>query len=122
MIIIATDAPLNSQQLQRLAKRAPLALGRTGSSMSNGSGDYVIAFSSSREVRIRSTDPKIQSTPRIREDDLSPFFQAVVEATEEAIGNSLLRATTVKGYRGTEVEAVPIEAVRDAMRKYGKIK
>ena len=122
MIVIATDAPLNSQQLQRLAKRAPLALGRTGSSMSNGSGDYVIAFSSSREVRIRSTDQKTQPSLRFREDDLSPLFQAVVEATEEAIDNSLLRATTIKGYRGTEVEAVPVKAVQDALRKYGKIK
>jgi D-aminopeptidase len=122
MIVIATDAPLNSQQLQRLAKRAPLALARTGSSMSNGSGDYVIAFSSSREVRIRSTDKNIQPSLRLREDALSPLFQAVVEATEEAIGNSLLRATTVKGFRGTEAEAVPIKAVQDAFRKYGKIR
>lgn len=122
MIVIATDAPLNSHQLQRLAKRAPLALGRTGSSMSNGSGDYVIAFSSSRKVRMRSTDQETQPSLRFREDDLSPLFQAVVEATEEAIDNSLLRATTTKGYRGTEVEAVPVQAVQDALRKYGKIK
>ena len=121
MIVIATDAPLNSQQLQRLAKRAPLALGRTGSSMSNGSGDYVIAFSSSREVRIRPTDQNTQPSVRFREDALSPLFQAVVEATEEAISNSLLRATTVRGYRGTEVEAVPVKEVQDALRKYGKI-
>ncbi len=122
MIVIATDAPLNSQQLQRMAKRAPLALGRTGSSMSNGSGDYVIAFSSSREVRIRPTDQRTQPAVRFREDALSPLFQAVVEATEEAIANSLLRATTIKGYRGTEVEAVPVKAVKDALRKYGKVK
>ncbi len=122
MIVIATDAPLNSQQLQRLAKRAPLALGRTGSSMSNGSGDYVIAFTASRELRMRSTDEKIQSSLRFREDALSPLFQAVVEATEEALSNSLLRATTMKGFRGTEVEAVPVKAVQDALRKYGKIR
>jgi D-aminopeptidase len=122
MIVIATDAPLNSQQLQRLAKRAPLALGRTGSSMSNGSGDYVIAFSSSREVRIRTTDQKTQPSLRFREDALSPLFQAVVEATEEAIGNSLLRATTVKGFGGKEVEAVPLKDVQNALRKYGRIR
>jgi D-aminopeptidase len=122
MIVIATDAPLNSQQLQRIAKRAPLALGRTGSSMSNGSGDYVIAFSSSREARIQPTDQRTQPSLRFREDALSPLFQAVVEATEEAIANSLLRATTVKGYRGTEVEAVPVTAVKNALRKYGKIR
>jgi D-aminopeptidase len=90
--------------------------------MSNGSGDYVIAFTASRELRMRSTDEKIQSSLRFREDALSPLFQAVVEATEEALSNSLLRATTMKGFRGTEVEAVPVKAVQDALRKYGKIR
>jgi D-aminopeptidase len=121
MIVIATDAPLNSQQLQRLARRAPLALGRTGSSMSNGSGDYAIAFSTSPDLRIRATDQKTQSSTRYREEDLSPLFQAVVEATEEALGNSLLRATTIKGYAGAEVEALPVKDVVEALRKYCKI-
>jgi D-aminopeptidase len=122
MIIVATDAPLSSQQLQRLAKRAPLALGRTGSSMSNGSGDYVIAFSTSKDLRIRPSDQKTQASIRFRDEDLSPLFQGVVEATEEAVGNSLLRATTTKGYKGSEVEAVPVHEVTEAMRKYGRIK
>jgi D-aminopeptidase len=122
MIVIATDAPLNSQQLQRLARRAPLALGRTGSSMSNGSGDYVIAFSTSPELRMRAADQKIHPSLRYREDNLSPLFQAVVESTEEALGNSLLRATTMKGYKGIEVEAVPVKEVVEALRKYGRIK
>ena len=122
MIVVATDAPLNSQQLRRLAERATLALGRTGSSMSHGSGDYVIAFSTSPDVRIRPTDKRIQAIPRFREDDLSPLFQATVESTEEAIYNSLLMATSVKGYKGTEVDALPIEKVRELLKKFGRIK
>jgi len=122
MIVVATDAPLNTAQLKRLAKRATLALGRTGSAMSHGSGDYVIAFSTSREVRIHPDDPRIQTVPRLREDDLSPLFQAVVESTEEAVYNSLLQATTTKGYHGTVVEALPVDKVREILRKYGRIK
>jgi D-aminopeptidase len=122
MIVVATDAPLNSAQLKRLARRATLALGRTGSAMSHGSGDYVIAFSTSRDVRIHPDDPLIQSVPRLREDDLSPLFQAVVESTEEAVYNSLLRATSTKGYHGTEVDALPVDKVREILRKYGRIK
>jgi D-aminopeptidase len=122
MIVVATDAPLNSHQLQRLAKRAPLALGRTGSAMSHGSGDYVIAFSTSPELRIRPGDSLVRSTIAFREDELSPLFQAVVEATEEAIYNSLLKATTVKGYRGREAEALPIGEVQNALRKYGRVR
>jgi D-aminopeptidase len=122
MIIVATDAPLNSAQLKRLARRATLALGRTGSAMSHGSGDYVIAFSTSPDVRIRPDDNRIQSIPRLREDDLSPLFQAVVESTEEAVYNSLLKARTISGYHGTTVEALPVEKVREILRKYGRIK
>jgi D-aminopeptidase len=122
MMVVATDAPLNSQQLKRLARRATLALGRTGSAMSHGSGDYVIAFSTSRDVRIHPDGQRIESIPRLREDDLSPLFQAVVESTEEAIYNSLLQATSVKGHRGIEAEALPIEKLRDVLRKYGRIK
>ncbi len=122
MIVIATDAPLNSAQLKRLAKRATLALGRTGSSMSHGSGDYVIAFSTARDVRIHPGDQRLQSVPRLREDDLSPLFQAAVESTEEAIYNSLLRATTTRGFHGSLVEALPVDKVRDLLKKYGRIK
>lgn len=122
MIVVATDAPLNSQQLKRLAKRGTLALGKTGSAMSHGSGDYVIAFSTSREVRLRPTDQIIQPIPRFREDDLSALFQAVVETTEEAIYNSLLQASSVKGYRGREAEPLPVSKVREILRKYGRMK
>lgn len=122
VIVIATDAPLNSAQLKRLAKRAPLALGRTGSAMSHGSGDYVIAFSTAKELRIKPNSPRIEQVPRLKEDDLSPLFQAVVEATEEAIYNSLLKATTVKGIQGREVEALPVDKLKELLKKYGKIK
>jgi D-aminopeptidase len=122
MVVVATDAPLSSSQLKRVAKRATLALGRTGSSMSHGSGDYVIAFSTSLDVRIRPNDQRIRSIPRFREDDLSPLFLATVESTEEAVYNSLLQATRMKGYRGTEVDALPLEEVRGLLRKYGRMK
>lgn len=122
MIVVATDAPLNSSQLKRLAKRATLALGRSGSSMSHGSGDYVITFSTADAVRIRPGDQRIQSSQRFRDDDLSPLFQAVVEATEEAIDNSLLQAVDTKGFAGREVQALPIEKVRELLRKYGRLK
>lgn len=122
MIVVATDAPLDRAQLQRLAKRAPLALGRTGSAMSHGSGDYVIAFSTAGEVRIRPNAQRIQQVPRLSEDDLSPLFQAVVEATEEAVYNSLLKATTTTNAQGSQVEALPVERVKEILRKYGRVK
>ncbi|MEX2089748.1 MAG: P1 family peptidase, partial [Bacteroidota bacterium] len=118
----ATDAPLDRAQLQRLAKRAPLALGRTGSAMSHGSGDYVIAFSTAGDVRIRPNAERIQHVPRLSEDDLSPLFQAVVEATEEAVYNSLLKATTMTNAQGRQVEALPVERVKELLKKYGKVK
>ncbi|HEX9829441.1 MAG TPA: P1 family peptidase [Bacteroidota bacterium] len=122
VIVLATDAPLTSVQLKRLAKRATLALGRTGSAMSHGSGDYVLAFSTAAEVRIRPNAPRIEQVPRYKEDDLSPLFQAVVEATEEAIYNSLLKATTVKGVQDREAEAIPVDKVKELMKKYVKVK
>ncbi|MBI3788566.1 MAG: P1 family peptidase [Ignavibacteriales bacterium] len=120
MMVIATDAPLNSAQLKRLAKRATLALGRTGSSMSHGSGDYVIAFSTASPMRIKMNAERLEQSVRLREDDLSPLFQATVEATEEAIYNSLLKATTTKGIQGHEIEGLPIEKVKEILKKYGK--
>lgn len=121
MIVVATDAPLDARQLKRLAKRATLALGRTGSSMSHGSGDYVIAFSTAESARLRIDDEQLRNVPRLREDDLSPLFQAVVEATEEAIINSLLQAVDTKGQGNREIKALPIERVRELLRKYGKV-
>ncbi|MBI3110080.1 MAG: P1 family peptidase [Ignavibacteriales bacterium] len=122
MIVVATDAPLDRAQLRRLAKRATLALGRTGSAMSHGSGDYVVAFSTANEMRIRPNEERIRQVPRLSEDDLSPLFQAVVEATEEAIYNSLLKATAVTNAQGRQVEGLPVEQVKELLRKYGKMK
>jgi D-aminopeptidase len=113
MIVVATDAPLTSRNTKRLARRALAGLARTGSSMSNGSGDYVIAFST---VAVESDEP----VTKIRNDDMSPLFHAVIEATEEAIYNSLFAATTVKGHRGT-AEALPHEETLQILQRYGVI-
>lgn len=120
MIVVATDAPLSIRQLQRLAARAPLALGRTGSSMSHGSGDYVIAFTTSRDAE--ETDEGICTRTLLDDEHLSPLFQATVEATEEAIVNSLFKATDTKGYLGRTVEALPLEKVKEVFRKYGRLR
>ena len=121
MIVVATDAPLNARQLKRLARRALAGMARTGASFSHGSGDYVIAFSTAQEVRIPYQTSEItQDAGVLRDDRLSPLLQAVAEATEEAIYNSLLKATTVKGHRGNTAEALPIDAVVRALRKYGR--
>lgn len=118
MIIVATDAPLDARQLRRLAARAMLGMARTGSTGSHGSGDFVIAFSTNNRYAMRQK----QSLPiaLVREDDLSVFFEAVIDATEEAIYNSLLRATSVRGDQGHTVEAIPIEKLRELLKKYGR--
>jgi D-aminopeptidase len=116
IIVIATDAPLDHRQLKRLASRSMVGLGRTGSSMTNGSGDYAIAFSTAVENRIRAAD-RVRDVKVLGNDAMSPLFQAVIEATEEAIINSLLKATTVTG-NGHTAEAIPIERLREVLRKY----
>lgn len=122
IIVVATDAPLDRSQLKRLAKRATLALGRTGSSMSNGSGDYVIAFSTAKELRVGPNTDVIHQVPNLRQDALSPLFQAVVEATEEAVYNSLCKAVSVKGFQGHESPVFPIDTLKAILKKYGRIK
>lgn len=117
MIIVATDAPLSSRNLERLASRALVGLARTGSSMSNGSGDYVIAFSTAPECRRRRGEPVHQVT-ELANDSMSPLFQAVAEATEDAIYNSLFRATTVKGFNGT-VPALPLDRTLQLLGRAG---
>lgn len=109
MMIIATDAPLSDRNLTRLAHRALAGLARTGAAMSNGSGDYVLAFSTAAEVR-RSplTHGALRTTLEVTNDDISPLFQATIEATEEAIYNSLCMATTLRGYQGRLVYALPL--------------
>jgi D-aminopeptidase len=119
MIVIATDAPLSDRNLARLASRAMMGLGRTGSFAGNGSGDYIIAFSTADQVRRRAGAalPEVADLPNAR---TSALFQGVVEATEEAVINSLLRATTVSGM-GREAEALPLEATREILRRHGVI-
>lgn len=116
MIVVATDAPLDARTLDRLATRALIGLGRTGAPMTNGSGDYVIAFSTAPSARRpQGREPGMVET--LPNDALSPLFQAAAEATEEAIVNSLFRATTVEGHRGT-VEALPLERTLEVLRAH----
>ncbi|AEN74309.1 peptidase S58 DmpA [Rhodothermus marinus SG0.5JP17-172] len=121
MIVIATDAPLSDRNLTRLARRAFLGVARTGSPMTNGSGDYAIAFSTAPEVR-RTPERRagVGTYRELSNDRMSPLFQAVVEATEEAIYNALFRAETMEGYRG-RVEALPLDRVQEILRKYGRL-
>ena len=112
MIVLATDAPLSDRHLTRLARRALAGLARTGAAMSDGSGDYVIAFSTNPEVR-RTIQRRAQVTsyPEIPNARMSPLFEAAIEATEEAIYNSLCMADPISGYRGT-IQALPLEQVK----------
>lgn len=122
MIVIATDAPIDHRNLQRLAGRSMSGLARTGASGSNGSGDYAIAFSTAESVRLRpNTNRALQATQLLANDAMSPLFLAVIEATEEAIYNSLFRATSISG-RGHTVEALPIDRTLEILRKYNAIK
>jgi D-aminopeptidase len=122
MIIVATDAPVDARNLKRLAARAMLGLGRTGSAGTNGSGDYAIAFSTAPEVRIKTQDKgPLRRQDLLSNDAMSPLFLAVIEATEEAVYNSLLRASTVSG-RGHTIEPLPIDKTIEILKKYGAIK
>jgi D-aminopeptidase len=117
IVVIATDAPLSDRNLRRLASRAMMGLGRTGSSASNGSGDYIIAFSTAASVR-RQAGARSLTTTELGNEDVSALFQAVVEATEEAVYNSLFAATTVTS-RGGTVEAIPLARVRELLERAG---
>lgn len=141
MIIVATDAPLSHRNLERLARRALAGLARTGSSMSNGSGDYVIAFSTWRaeegaghgardagghgapRAALRAPGPQrlVDTVAVVANDAMSPLFQAVIEATEEAIYNSLFLATTVRGHRGM-VQALPLDSTLAVLHRYGVVR
>jgi D-aminopeptidase len=116
VMVVATDAPLSDRNLERLAARAIMGLSRTGSSASNGSGDYVIAFSTSTKVR-RAFNARTLTTEELANEDMSGLFQAVVEATEESIYNSLFMATDVSSNRRT-VRAIPLDSVRAILAKY----
>ena len=122
MIALATDAPLDARQLARLARRAFIGLGRTGGIMANGSGDYAIAFSTAPAVRI--TSQPTQSLHQINllyDKFLTPFFQAVIESTEEAILNSLFAAITVTGYAGHRATALPVEDVVEVLKCFNRL-
>jgi D-aminopeptidase len=119
MIVVATDAPLGARNLERLGQRALAGLARTGSIMSNGSGDYVIAFSTAESVRRVSSDGPRQ-VAELPNDLVSPLFHAVAEAVEEAIYNSMFRATTVTG-GGRTVEALPLDATLEVLRRHGAL-
>ncbi|MGA8502998.1 MAG: P1 family peptidase [Candidatus Sulfotelmatobacter sp.] len=120
MIVVATDAPLDHRNLSRLAARAMMGLARTGSSESNGSGDYVIAFSSSPDVRIEAGEPLYRPKELLSNESMSPVFEAVIEATEEAIYNSMFRAHDVTG-NGHTVKALPVQEIVDLLRKHDAI-
>ena len=122
MMVVATDAPLARHGLRRLASRAMLGMGRTGGPSTNGSGDFVIAFSTAAELRSAyESESLTEGAPVLRGNALSPLFEAAIEATEEAIYNSLLKATTVSGREDRIVEAISIERVLEIGKKYNRL-
>lgn len=122
MMVLATDAPLDARNLKRLAARAWLGMARAGSAASNGSGDYAIAFSTAEQVRIHSNDKSLTRHIEVLTNDaMSPLFLAAIEATEEAVYNSMFRATTMSG-NGHTIQALPIEKTVDILKKHGAIK
>lgn len=121
MIVVATDAPVSPRNLERMAKRAMLGLARTGGIASNGSGDYVIAFSTFKENRIPyQLKQPVSDVSDLHNDRMTPLFLATIEATEEAILNSLFAAEEMVGYQGSKVNQLPIIDVLKLMKKYGK--
>jgi D-aminopeptidase len=122
MMVVATDAPLDVRNLGRLAKRAFMGLARTGGIAANGSGDYVIAFSTNDSLRIphEPTGPLLQR-PELHNDYVSPLFMAAIEATEEAIVNSLLAAVSTKDKDGHTIEALPLDKLKTILKKYNRI-
>jgi D-aminopeptidase len=126
IMVIATDAPVDARNLGRMAARAMMGLAKTGSAGTNGSGDYAIAFSTSSDVRIRTMANPVErnsarSTKTLLNDSMSSLFLAVIEATEEAIYNSMFRANTMTG-RGRTVNALPLERTLEILRQHGAIK
>jgi D-aminopeptidase len=116
MLVVATDAPLDARDLRRLAARAVFGLGRTGSAYSNGSGDFAVAFSTSAEMRSRFNDEASRARRVLPPDAASPFFEAALEATEEAVYNSLLQATSVQSAVGS-AEAIPVDRLRALLKR-----
>jgi len=123
MVVVATDAPLEARNLKRLAKRALLGIAKAGGIASNGSGDYVIAFSTHEDIRVpyRTRGESVRNVPVLHNDYMSPLFMATIEATEEAIINSLFAAQTTSS-NGATVEELPVDKVMELMKKYGRVK
>ncbi len=122
MIIVATNAPIGPRNLKRLAKRALLGLGKTGGIASNGSGDYVLAFSTAEANQIPyPSNALVHSRTELDNNAMTPLFLAVIEAAEEAILNSLFAAETLEGRNGHRIEALPKEEVINLLKKYGRI-
>src|SRR6185369_2816568 len=117
IIVVATDAPLSDRNLERIARRAFLGIARTGSPMTNGSGDYAVAFSTHADVR-RTAQRRANPSPIVDlpNDQMSPLFEAIVEATEEAVINSLFAATSADG-NGHHVDALPVDQVIKLYRR-----
>jgi D-aminopeptidase len=123
MIVVATDAPVDSRNLERMARRAMMGLAKTGGIASNGSGDYVIAFTSNPELRIpHNSKDRSQTVTLLRNDEMSSLFMGVIEATEEAIINSLFMAESMKGAENHVVESLPVDETLKIMKKYNAIK
>ncbi|MBX2962241.1 MAG: P1 family peptidase [Cyclobacteriaceae bacterium] len=123
MIVVATDAPLDARNLERLAQRAMLGLAKTGGIASNGSGDYAIAFSTAESIRVKHEKPSpLDTVTLVRNDAMSPLFMATIEATEEAIINSLLMAKTMVGKDGRKVEALPHDEVIRILKEHNLLK
>ncbi len=121
LIVVATDAPIDARDVRRLAARAVFALARTGSSYSNGSGDFAVAFTTATDLRTIFGESQPRQRTVLPAEAVSPLFQAALEATEEAVYNSLLRATTVTSRRQA-AEAIPIERVKEILKAYGAIR
>ena len=124
MIIVATDAPITSRNLKRLAKRAIFGVARTGGHCSNGSGEYVVAFSTAKDLRIPyySSENDFLENKELRNDKMTPLFEAVIEATEEAILNSLFMSKTVTGKNGLTIEKIPVEKVIRILKYHNILK
>lgn len=122
MIVVITNAPLSSRNLERLAKRAIMGLAKTGGIASNGSGDYVIALSTAKDNLItHSGDSLFYNSKVLRNENMTPLFLATIEATEEAIVNSLFSAKTMTGRDGHQVTSIPVDRVLEIMKKYNRI-
>ena len=123
MMVVATDAPIDARNLERVAKRAFMGLAKAGGIASNGSGDFAIAFSTAKENRVPHNTKKLEKLQNVNvaNDDMTPIFMATIEATEEAVVNSLFKAKDVKGYNGKVTKALPVDPVLEMLKAEGKI-